>query len=194
MARLGGDEFVVILENLSETLPEAAAQAEMVGEKILSALNTPYLLDSHEYHGTPSVGVTLFGNRDETMESLLKQADLAMYQAKGAGRNTLCFFDPKMQSAVTARVALENDLREAIRDGQLSLHYQAQVDHDGRVPGAEVLVRWRHPQRGMVFPNDFIPLAEETGLILPLGHWVLETACAQLSLWRSEERRVGKEC
>ncbi|MDD5296780.1 MAG: EAL domain-containing protein [Rhodocyclaceae bacterium] len=183
VARLGGDEFVVMLESLSHKSNEAAAQAEMVGEKILATLNQNYLLDGHDYRSTPSIGVTLFGNQHESMEELLKQADLAMYQAKAAGRNALRFFDPEMQSAVTARVALEADLRQAVREGQFLLYYQAQVEERERLTGAEVLVRWRHPQRGMVFPGDFIALAEETGLILPLGLWVLEMACAQLAAW-----------
>ncbi|MBI4986047.1 MAG: EAL domain-containing protein [Rhodocyclales bacterium] len=183
VARLGGDEFVVMLENLNQKINEAAAQAETVGEKILEALNQHYLLKGLEYHSTASIGVTLFGDQRGSMEELLKQADLAMYQAKAAGRNALRFFDPEMQAAVTARVALERDLRIAVREEQLVLYYQAQVDAAGCLTGAEVLVRWQHPERGLEFPDAFIPLAEETGLILPLGHWVLEAACAQLAAW-----------
>ena len=183
VARLGGDEFVIMLEDLSENINEAATQLETVGEKILADLNRAYLLAGHEYHGTPSIGVTLFGNQHATVEELLKQADLAMYQAKAAGRNALRFFDPRMQAVVSARAALEKDLRNAVRKRQFILNFQAQVDAAGRVTGAEVLVRWPHPQRGMVLPDDFIPLAEETGLILPLGLWVLESACAQLVAW-----------
>ncbi|MBC7860507.1 MAG: EAL domain-containing protein [Burkholderiaceae bacterium] len=183
VARLGGDEFVVMLDNLGQTSGEAAIHAETIGEKILDALKQPYVLGGHEYQGSASIGVTLFGARHEAMDELLKQADLAMYRAKTAGRNALRFFDPAMQAAVTARVELEKDLRSALRAGEFVLHYQAQVDDAGRVPAAEVLVRWRHPLRGLVFPNDFIPLAEDTGLILPLGYWVLEAACAQLAAW-----------
>jgi len=188
VARLGGDEFVLMLEDLSKTPREAAAQAESVGKKILYALNLPYDLAGHEYHNTPSLGVTLFADHQNNADELMKRADLAMYQAKAAGRNTLRFFDPEMQAAVNARVALERDLRSGLRQNQLRLYYQAQVDDDGVLTGAEALVRWQHPVRGMVSPADFIPLAEETGLILPLGQWVLETACAQLASWAAAEK------
>lgn len=186
VARLGGDEFVVMLEDLSANSREAASQAEAVGEKILATLNHAYEFGAHRYHGTPSIGVTLFANHLETTDELLKRADLAMYQAKAEGRNTLRFFDPEMQATVTARASLELDLRKAITEQQLLLYYQPQVDSSGRVIGAEALVRWQHPQRGMVSPADFIPLAEESGLILPLGQWVLETACASLLAWGSK--------
>ncbi|MDD5335646.1 MAG: EAL domain-containing protein [Rhodoferax sp.] len=184
VARLGGDEFVVMLEDLSGSTAEAVTQAETVGEKMLSALNHIYLLGSHEYHITPSIGITLFGgDPHELLTEPLKRADLAMYQAKAAGRNTLRFYDPLMQAVVSARAALETGLREALERNQFLLHYQAQVDSNGHVTGSEALVRWQHPQRGVVSPVEFIHLAEETGLILPLGRWVLETACTQLALW-----------
>jgi diguanylate cyclase (GGDEF)-like protein/PAS domain S-box-containing protein len=186
VARLGGDEFVVLLENLSEDAMEAATQAEVVGEKILSCLNQTYQLSNVTHHSTPSMGITLFGERHETIDEPLKRADLAMYQAKAAGRNTLRFFDPQMQSVVTARAALELSLREAVTQGQFVLYYQAQLMGERKVTGAEVLVRWCHPQHGMVSPAEFIPLAESSGLILPIGQWVLETACAQLVQWATQ--------
>jgi diguanylate cyclase (GGDEF)-like protein len=184
VARLGGDEFVVMLEDLSEHDLEAAAQAETVGEKILLTLNQPYQLATHEYRSTPSIGVTLFSDHEQNQDELLKHADIAMYQAKKAGRNSLRFFDPQMQETITVRASLESDLRHAIAEQkQFQLFYQAQVDSSGRLVGAEALLRWQHPGRGMVSPADFIPLAEESGLILPLGNWVLTTACQQLAAW-----------
>ncbi len=191
VARLGGDEFVVMLEYLDEDDAHAASQAEVVGEKIIAALNVPHLLDSHECHCTASVGITLFGgSRREDVEEPLKRADLAMYQAKVSGRNTLRFFDIQMQAVVDARAALEGRLREALRTEQFVLYYQAQVDSDGQPTGVEALVRWQPSTGVMVSPAEFIPLAEETGLILPLGHWVLETACKQLALWATRPERA----
>nr|WP_315430292.1 EAL domain-containing protein [uncultured Albidiferax sp.] len=183
VARLGGDEFVVILEDLGDNPDEVATHCRAVGEKIFTALNLSYPLAGHDVRSTPSIGVALFDGPRNSIDELLKQADLAMYQAKTAGRNTLRFFDAAMQAAVSERAVLESDLREALRLQQFVLYYQPQVVGQSQITGAEVLLRWQHPQRGMVSPMDFIPLAEETGLIVQLGYWVLQTACAQLALW-----------
>ena len=184
VARIGGDEFIVLLEDLSSNPLEAAAQAKLVGEKILVALGLPYELSEGLRHGSASIGVALLGVEPETSANgPLRRVDLAMYRAKAEGRNTLRFFDPQMQIAVSARASVEADLREAIAQQHFVLHYQAQVRNLNRITGVEALVRWQHPTRGMVSPLDFIPLAEETGLILPLGAWVLEAACLQLTRW-----------
>ena len=183
VARLGGDEYVVVLEDLSEQSLEAAAQTETIANKILAALNQTYQLNEHEHHITPSIGIALFNNHHVTIEELLKQADIAMYQAKKAGRNTMRFFNPQMQISITARVALERELRKALENKQLQLYYQIQVDNSGHALGAEALIRWLHPERGLVSPSQFIQLAEETGLIMSIGHWVLDTACAQIKAW-----------
>ena len=183
VARLGGDEFVVKLAGLGTVADDAAASAETVADKILNALNQTYQLGSIAYHSTPSIGVTLFKGQSVAIEEVMKQADLAMYRAKAASRNTVRFFDPAMESVMLARAALERDLRQALEEHQFVLHYQAQVAGDYHLTGAEVLVRWQHPQRGLVWPDDFIPATEETGLILSLGHWVLQTACTQLTVW-----------
>jgi diguanylate cyclase (GGDEF)-like protein/PAS domain S-box-containing protein len=183
VARLGGDEFVVMLEDLDGHIEEAAAQAKMVGQKILSALNQVYQLGHYEHYSTPSIGITLFFDLNDTIDELLKRADLAMYQAKAAGRNTLRFFDPDMQAAINARAGMEADLREALLATQFLLYYQVQVNAARQPIGAEALLRWQRLGNGMVSPASFIPLAESSGLIVPIGQWVLKTACKQLQVW-----------
>ena len=184
VARLGGDEFVVLLQDLSGNALQAGAQVQVVASKLLSTLGQPYELDGHGHHSTASIGVTLFGGTErESIEEPLKRAELAMYQAKAIGRNTLRFFEPEMQTTVTARAKLEAQLRQAVARKQFLLHYQPQAGSDTGTTGAEALVRWQHPERGLVLPGEFIAVAESSGLILPLGHWVLESACKQLAAW-----------
>jgi diguanylate cyclase (GGDEF)-like protein/PAS domain S-box-containing protein len=184
VARLGGDEFVVVLDQVHEERDQAATNAKIVGNKILSALRHPCVLQGQQYVNSASIGISLFRGNEDKLEDLLRRADTAMYEAKKAGRNTLQFFDPNMQTALEERALLESFLRQGLVDSQFRLHYQVQVDERGRAFGAEALLRWEHPERGMIPPGRFIPLAEETGFILPLGQWVIETACAQLRAWR----------
>lgn len=186
LARFGGDEFVVLLEELSEDSAQAAVQARGVGEKVLEVVSRPYLLEGNEYHGSSSVGIALFAKNKQQLDELLKQADTAMYEAKKSGRNTLRFFDPAMQEVLEIRSQLEAGMREALHKQEFRLYYQMQIDHAGRILGAEVLLRWIHPEQGLIAPLQFIPLAEETGLILPIGQWVLENACKQIKTWEAE--------
>jgi diguanylate cyclase (GGDEF)-like protein/PAS domain S-box-containing protein len=188
VARLGGDEFIVVLNELSSHTDEAANQAELVAEKIRSELSLPYLLGELEYHNSCSIGIVIFRGHLDNEEELFSHVDTAMYQAKNKGRNMICFFDDSMQKTLEHRNELEKSLRGALARHELSLHYQLQVDSDGSSIGVEALLRWHHPALGMVSPVQFIPVAEETGLILPIGQWVLETACAQLSQWKTDPR------
>ena len=187
VARTGGDEFVVMLApELSDRSEEAGAQAQVTAEKILAALGSPYLLADGPYHGSASIGVTLFNGHQHCVDELLKQADLAMYHAKSGGRNTLRFFDTAIQRTLAERTTLEAELRLALQLGQFVVHYQPEVGLLGRLVGVEALVRWQHPHRGLLLPDEFIGLAEQTGVIVPLGLWVFERACEQQREWRRE--------
>ena len=188
VARLGGDEFVVVLEDLGTDPEEARAQAEAIGHKILLAVEHAYRSGHFETRISASIGVTLFGSAPDSADALLKHADMAMYRSKATGRNCMHFFGPEMEQALSERTQLETELRAALPGGSLALHYQPQVDASGRIVGAEALLRWTHPQRGPISPAEFIPIAEESGLIIALGAWVLETACAQLAAWASDPR------
>ena len=181
-ARVGGDEFVVILEDVGSSLKDAASRAKSVAEKILESIGNSYRLTDRECLITSSIGITIFSDKDEQISEILQQADIAMYQAKAAGRDAIRFFAPELQAAVNARAALEDELRQGIRNNQFMLWYQPQIDR-GNVIGAEALLRWNHPTRGILLPAEFIPLAEETGLIIALGNQVMNAACKQLASW-----------
>jgi diguanylate cyclase (GGDEF)-like protein/PAS domain S-box-containing protein len=184
VSRQGGDEFIVAIEGLAQTAMEASVLAAQVGKKLRAELAAPVLLNDRMHVCKASIGVCLFDGGD-SIEQLFKHADLALYQAKDSGRDQLLFFDPAMQKALEESRLLEADLRSAVEKQELQLYYQLQLDAAGKPTGVEGLLRWRHPQRGIVMPGDFIPMAEETGLILPIGQWVLETACAQIRQWES---------
>lgn len=187
IARLGGDEFVILLTNLTQDEKHAAVVCETVGKTILNELHQPYILEGIPYQSTASIGITLFNSDAISDDELMKQADLAMYKSKESGRNALSFFDPQMESALRERSKLEEEIRRGIDERQFVVYYQPQVDDNGSIYGAEALVRWNHPERGMISPAEFIPIAEETGLIVPLGEAVLESACRQIALWNQLE-------
>ena len=188
VARFGGDEFVVLIEAIGNDRDDATFKVSLVAEKIREVLSQSYKLKEHEHHSSPSIGISLYHGHDEPMDVLIEHADMAMYQVKNSGRNGVRFFDPVMQHNVATHDALDNDLHYAIELQQLYLHYQIQVDNDNRPLGAEAFLRWHHPERGLIMPGQFLPIAEESPLILEIGHWVLQTACHQLALWSKNKK------
>ncbi len=184
VARVGGDEFVVVLNELSANIDEASYQATLVGTKIQQELAVPFEMEDFVFNCGGSIGVSIFGQGD-LAEDIIQQADMAMYRAKRKGRNSLCFFDPSMKQAASDYLHLEQELGHAIELGQLRLFYQPQFNYEGEILGVEALLRWQHPERGLVVPDDFISVAEDSGLILPIGLWVLENACKQITQWQS---------
>ena len=191
VARLGGDEFVVMAVHIGEDERVAAERAQSIAEKLKDALLVPYEIAGQLHHLTPSVGVSLFPQEDQTADDVLKHADTAMYRAKDAGRNTIRFFMPSMQQEVEQRLRTQTELRQAITNDELELHYQPQINARTGVTGVEALIRWNHPERGMVFPGDFIDVAEESGLIIPMGEWVLQNGLMQLKKWQAEGLALG---
>lgn len=191
VARLGGDEFVVVLEDIGGNQDEASYRAGLVAEKIRDALSRVYQLKDHQHFSSSSIGVEMFYDGSDSMDELIKHADVAMYQAKNAGRNTVRFYDPTLQQDLDMRAMLENDLRRAIENDEMQLYYQIQVDGARRIVGVEALLRWQHPQRGMISPAYFIPVAEESMMIIDLGDWVLHQACAQLVRWSNDPHMAG---
>jgi diguanylate cyclase (GGDEF)-like protein/PAS domain S-box-containing protein len=188
VARYGGDEFVVLIDGIGLDREDVTRKVALVAEKIREVLALPYVLKEHEHHSSPSIGISLYHGNDESMDSLIEHADMAMYQAKKSGRNAARFFDPVMQQNVATHDALDNDLHHAIALQQLHLHYQIQVDKDNRPLGAEAFLRWIHPEHGMIMPDQFIPLAEESALIIDIDRWVLHTVCRQLALWSQNNK------
>ncbi|WP_018141147.1 EAL domain-containing protein [Thioalkalivibrio sp. ALJ7] len=191
IARLGGDEFVIVLEEIATVEDLAAQRAGHIAEEIQALVTEPVRLSNHDHRCAASIGITLFFGEQETREELLRRADAAMYQAKAAGPNSIRFFNPELQAGMEARFQLEADLRASVGHDHFLLQYQRQVNQAGELAGAEALLRWRHPTRGLVGPAQFIPVAEETGLILPLGRWVLEEGCRQILQWQHDERTAG---
>lgn len=191
-ARFGGDEFVLLLEGLDRSEEKALLQVEARAKALLKALGKPFVLESGQsYAGTASVGIAMFSDAPDDMLSLIKKAELAMYAAKSAGRSRYSFFDPSMQAQVRLRAELEAGIRRALEESEFRLWYQPQFNCANELIGLEALVRWQHPEKGIVSPAEFIPVAESSGLILPLGRWILRTACEQLAAWQSHPELAG---
>lgn len=191
VARLGADEFVILLPNLSQDKSQAAVFARKLGEKIIATLSQPYLVGTHTLRSVSSMGATLLGVEAWDANTLLQQADIAMYKAKAYRSNALCFFDPQMQEVIAERVKLENELRQALVNNEFVLHFQPQFMNNGSIVGAEVLLRWQHPERGLLSPGEFMEIAEDSALIIPIGQWVLRAACKQLVTWKNIQQIGG---
>ncbi|MGA8864691.1 MAG: EAL domain-containing protein [Gallionella sp.] len=187
VARLGADEFIVMIEDISDNEDETSRRVGLVAEKIRESLARPYFCDGHPMRSLSSIGISLYRGNEIPADVLIQHAEMAMYQAKSAGRNSIRFFDPLLQDKITAHANLDNDLRHAIDRGQFHLVYQMQVDNNHRPVGAEALLRWNHPERGLVLPGVFIPIAEESSLILEIGDWVMDKACKQLAIWSASD-------
>jgi diguanylate cyclase (GGDEF)-like protein/PAS domain S-box-containing protein len=185
--RIGGDEFVIMASAQDGIHADLLEQSSIIAEKILNAINSPYFIGEHELFISTSIGITMYTGVDETVEILLKRADTAMYQAKDAGRNTFRFYQQSMQDVVDAKLTIEKNLRVAISKNEISLYYQPQLSDNNKLIGAEALIRWQHPELGIIAPVEFIPIAEETGLIIPVGYWVIETVCRQINSWDNQE-------
>jgi diguanylate cyclase (GGDEF)-like protein/PAS domain S-box-containing protein len=183
VARIGGDEFVLLLEDIGRDEEAAIQAASQIAEKILGDISLPFDLGNYKHQCSASIGICVFQRPGMHVEEVLKRADAAMYETKRSGRNNYRFFDESMLPVIDSRASLKNDLRFALSLGQFELYYQPQVDGLLETTGAEVLLRWHHPDRGMVSPAEFIPLAEESGMIIPIGNWVLQQACMQLGKW-----------
>ena len=188
--RIGGDEFIILVSAQDGIHADLLEQSSIIAEKIIKAINSPYLIGEHELFISTSIGIALYTGIDETAETLLKRADTAMYQAKDAGRNTFRFYQQRMQEAADSRLLVEKNLRAALSRNEIFLHYQPQLSDDNKLLGAEALIRWQHPELGMISPVEFIPIAEETGLIIPLGQWVIETVCEQIKSWDKQELHI----
>ena len=193
VSRLGGDEFVVLLSNLGASEKSATTTANNIAKKIHASISRPYQLEGHSFSFTSSIGITLFPFAKDTADDVLKHADAAMYRAKSKGRNAICFYQSSMQAEADQRLQLEKELRMAIHNNELVLYYQPQFDNQGELVGAEALLRWSHPKRGIVEPRDFIALAEETNLIQPMGVWVMKTAVKQYVEWLDSGLFTGRE-